>query len=517
MRITITNTYLWLPVDMSAEEIKLNIYEKGQQIQEISIRLGTKHCDFYGAWKVAGYCGRELELTASGGEEILKKSPIRQEDARPVNEYSYRPKLHYAPEFGWVNDPNGLVYQDGIYHLFHQYNPYSTEWENMSWGHAVSRDLLHWEEQDVALCPDQYGTMYSGCGFVDKENCAGYGKDALLFFYTAAGGRNEWSVREGNAFTQRLCWSTDQAKTIYMEETEILPWIKAENRDPKVFRHEPSNAYIMVLYLDENEFLILRSKDLFHWGETQRLSIPGMWECPLLMELSVEESTEKKWVFWSADGYYVTGQFDGYQFTAESERSMAYFSRRAYAAQTYENTADRVILVPWLRLDNAWGNYHGMMGLPQTLTLRRTKDGLRIAFRMVEELNRLRGEWETLPVDQKVPVGGEARELSLRWRPGTTGSAELAIGETVLRIDFAHGTLKVDTSRLHNLEQEETACFDPADGLDLTVVVDQEVLEVLGDHGMICGAIETEENVLGAEVLLRSKEAPEKACWCILK
>ena len=514
MRLKVTRDYLWLPVDMSREEKTLNIYADGKLVQEIRIRLAADRYDFYGAWKCAAYREKEIELVFDE-EGILTTSPIRQEMERPGNDYPYRPKLHHTATYGWVNDPNGLVYADGVYHLFYQHNPYSTGWENMSWGHAVSNDLFSWKELDVAMTPDQYGTAYSGCGLVDRKNTAGCGQDALLFFYTAAGGRNDWSVREENVFSQRLRWSDDQGMTIH-DAGEIIPWMTAENRDPKVFWHDSTKAYIMVLYLDGNDFLILRSEDLRHWKESQKLSVQGMWECPALMELPVEGTDEKRWVFWSADGYYVIGTFDGYQFTAQTDRLMAYFSRRAYAAQTYDNTGDRVIMVPWIRLDSTLGYYHGAMGIPQVLTLKRTKDGDRIAFHMPEEMEALRGEWAELPLETDLVIADEAREIQLFWKPGTSGKADLAIGETVIRIDFTEGKLSVKTSRLHELDTELCASFNPAEGLGLQITIDQEMIDVLGQGGVICGTIETEENVLGKTVRLNSDEEPETFRWTVL-
>lgn len=516
MRLKVTADYLWLPVDMSGEEKTMNIYADGEKIQEIRIRLAADRYDFYGAWKCAAYRDKEIELTFDD-EAVLATAPIRQEMERPKNDYPYRPKLHHTATYGWVNDPNGLVYADGVYHLFYQYNPYSTGWENMSWGHAVSSDLFSWKELDVAMTPDQYGTAYSGCGLVDRKNTAGCGQDALLFFYTASGGRNTWSTELGHRFTQRLRWSDDQGMTMHDDPQVIIPWMIEENRDPKIFWHDSTNAYIMVLYLDGNDFMILRSEDLRHWKESQRLTVPGMWECPALMELPVEGTDEKRWVFWSADGYYLIGTFDGYQFTAQTDRLMAYFSRRAYAAQTYDNTGDRVIMVPWIRLDSTLGNYHGAMGIPQVLTLKRTENGDRIAFHMPQEMEALRGKWAKLQPEKDFAIADEARELQLSWKPGTSGMADLTIGETVLHIDFEQGELSVDTSRLQELDTELRASFDTADGLTLQITIDQEMIDVLGQGGVICGTIETEENVLGKTVRLNTKEQPETFQWCTLR
>ena len=359
--------------------------------------------------------------------------------------------------------------------------------------------------------------MYSGCALVDEKNTAGYGKDALLFFYTAAGGMNEWSKEAGNLFTQKLMWSTDGTKTLHKRDEELVPWIVGENRDPKVFWHAESNAYVMIMYLEENDFLILRSDDLLHWEQTQKMTVPGMWECPLLIEVPVEGTDKKEWVFWSADGYYQIGSFDGYTFCTKTERKMAYFSRRAYAAQNFVNVGERVLLVPWVRLDNANGWYRGAMGIPQEICLKDGADGLQLAFSMTEELHAMRGSWEVLPQNETISIAGEAREVVLSWNAGMTGTELLEIGETTIRIDFTHGELWVDTDRKHELDGELRGVFDPAKPLDMTVVIDQEMLDILADGGRLCGTIETEENVLGKTIVLSGDAAPEAAKWCVLK
>ena len=184
-----------------------------------------------------------------------------------------------------------------------------------------------------------------------------------MFYYTAAGGSNKWSVDAGNKHTQWLAVSYDGGDTLEKKQ-EILGHIKGENRDPKVFYHKESDSYIMALYLEENEFAIYRSDDMIHWTESQRFEAEGMWECPNLFKLQVEgEPEEYHWVFWSADGYYMTGSFDGYKFTPDSEVLMAYETKLPYAAQTYEGVEDRTILVSWLRTENDRGGYRGMMAI----------------------------------------------------------------------------------------------------------------------------------------------------------
>ena len=169
MDITVSEKYLWFPVDMSGEMVWVSVYDGDQKIQEMKVSLGKEHIDFYGVWKATEYLGKELRIVSEKGEEYLDGVDIRQEKTRPQNDYPYRPRLHYTPAYGWVNDPNGLVYVDGVYHMFHQYNPYSTEWQNMSWGHATSTDLLHWTRLPVAMLPDEEGTIFSGCGLTNEH------------------------------------------------------------------------------------------------------------------------------------------------------------------------------------------------------------------------------------------------------------------------------------------------------------------------------------------------------------
>ena len=517
MHIKITENYLWFPVDLSAELVRIDVFEGGNRVQQMKFPLGLEKCDYYAAWKVTAYRGKMLEIQCTPKKEAFVPELLRQEEKRPENHYPYRPRLHYTPSFGWVNDPNGLVYSDGFYHLFHQYNPYSTSWENMSWGHAVSRDLFHWKELDVAATPDEWGSAYSGCALVDHQNVSGYGEDAVLFFYTAAGGRNDWSIEAGNQFTQRRMWADKTVSMLHKEPGPIIPWMEDENRDPCVFWHEASKAYIMIMYLADNKFLILRSTDLKNWKKSQELYVPEMWECPLLMELPVKESAEKKWVFWSADGYYQVGNFDGYEFHAETGRQIAYFVRRPYAAQTFANVLDRVLLVPWIGLDNSNGCYRGAMGIPQELSLKKASDGYKISFKMAREIAGLRQTWEDLKADVVYPIADEARELQLRWEPGSKGIAKLCIGDTSIFADLEKGELHVDTTRKHVRDLDLTGKFDPSEGLDLSVIIDQEMIDILGADGTLCGTVETEENILGREFSYHSETQALTAKWCILR
>ena len=242
MLLHISEPYLWLPVNREKPEVKLHFYCNGVKFQEVDIQLGGTDCDFYTFMDVSRYLGQEIEIRGELPADLLYNIFCYHETVQNV--YPFRPQIHFAPETGWHNDPNGLVFADGVYHLYYQWNPYGVIWGNMHWGHAVSKDLLRWEHKPVVMDPDQYGTIYSGCGWQDKENAAGFGENALLFFYTASGGCNQWSVDAGNQHTQRLAVSTDGGETLQRIDGTILPHIRGGNRDPKIFYHRESGAYI---------------------------------------------------------------------------------------------------------------------------------------------------------------------------------------------------------------------------------------------------------------------------------
>ena len=524
MIIKITASYMWLPVKREAACRKLHFYIGNEKVNEIDICLDGTDCEFYACWDVSAYIGQSMEVRIDGLDtETLDNIFCYPE--RPQNVYPFRPKIHFAPEVGWHNDPNGLVYQDGVYHLYYQWNPYGVEWGNMHWGHAVSRDLLHWENRGLAMSPDETGTVYSGCAICDKDGVAGLGKNVLLYYYTAAGGRNEWSRNAGNLFTQRLAWSDDGGETLQTTDRFRMENIINENRDPKVFYHAPTRAYIMVLYLDENEFAIYRSDNLLDWEEMQRFGFPGMWECPDLFELKVEKDrkekleesgqtesqkeaekqteAEYKWVFWSADGYYVIGDFDGYKFTAQSEVQSAYCSKIPYAAQSFSGIDGRTISVAWLRLKNTRGNYCGQMSIPAELSLKKIGNGYRICFAPVSnQMAEHRLICESGSTSRmRIPCDGKPLQLDLAWKANRTGRISMDIQNVEMIVDFETARLIFRDSS--NGRESVNTAIEKAENGNISLILDQETIEFFADDGTIYGVVETGENVLGQSVFLQ--------------
>lgn len=507
MILKINKPYLWLPADENADEVKLQFYTEEKKIQEIDIRLGNSVCDFYACWEVSEFLGQEIKIEGAG-EKLLQG--IFCWDQPYQNGYAYRPKIHFCPPAGWHNDPNGMVYADGTYHLYYQWNPYGTVWGNMQWGHARSKDLCHWEDRGKALVPDEKGTAYSGCAIVDSENELGYGNDAILYYYTSAGGRNKWSQDAGNLFTQRLAYSVDGGDTLHDSDKFFMPNVIYENRDPKIFFHKESGAYIMALYLDGNDFAIYRSENLKDWQETQRLHIPGMWECPDLFQLPVRNSQgEKKWVFWSADGYYLTGEFDGFTFRAESKRKSAYRSDIPYAAQTFSGTGDKVISMSWLRLKSTKGNYRGQMSLPLELYLLRENDEYVIGLEPAAELKNSETESVALSGDRILPEG-RAAKIVMTPDEDADGEWSLHLGNLRICVDMQGKNIRVVDFDAHAYYMNVD--MPSAGEREITIIIDQETVEIFTGNGKIYGVAETEENILGMTWEIHKSEEFKETC-----
>lgn len=302
----------------------------------------------------------------------------------------HRPQFHFTARENWINDPNGLVYQDGVWHLFFQHNIEAPTWGKMWWGHAVSDDLLHWQQQKHALYPDELGTMFSGSAVIDHEDTAGFGEGTMLLFYTAAGSQ----VEPRKPFTQCLAYSVDGGKTFTkFEGNPIVDWIEADNRDPKVIWHAASSRWIMALFLDDNRYQLLSSPDALEWTHLQDLAIDGDRECPDFFPL-IDEAGIERWVFHGANGIYTIGSFDGQAFEPETQLQEFDHGRNSYASQTWTNTPDgRCIQISWM----AGGKYPKMpfnqqLSIPVELTLLGSGQDTSLVRRPVQELETLRGK-----------------------------------------------------------------------------------------------------------------------------
>jgi len=382
----IEKQYLNFPIYMQQERQMVQFVQQRDTLTYAVIRVADKAPDYWVFKDVSAYHGKKLKLVFTrpvAGIDMIYQSD-RFAGADSLYAETNRPQFHFSSRKGWNNDPNGLVYHDGEYHLFYQHNPYEIHWQNMHWGHAVSTDLLHWEELNDALYPDELGTMFSGSAVIDRDNTAGWGPNVMVAIYTAA----------GEKMTQNIAYSKDRGRTFTKYEGNP---VLGPNRDPKVFWYEPSHQWVMALY-EDNFIAIYNSKNLKDW--VYKSKTKGFFECPELFELPVDgDQNKRKWVMYGASGTYMIGRFDGATFTPEHGKY--YYSWGSqYAAQTYNNTPDgRRIQIGWGRIEQPGMPFNQMMLFPCELSLRSTTDGIRLFCEPVQEIEVLHDKsvfWEDL-------------------------------------------------------------------------------------------------------------------------
>ena len=360
----IDKRYLILSTDESAPERLLTLSAGGRVLVRLTVRLAGKGgVPMY--YDLREYRGRDLALTLEPEAPFEARFTDAPEDAGLFDE-SFRPLAHFTPARGWMNDPNGLVKLGDTWHMFFQHNPVGTVWGNMHWGHAVSRDLVRWQQLEEALFPDEHGTVFSGSAVLDGENVSGLGKDGkppVLLFYTAA----------GDPFTQRLAFSTDGGLTFEKYAPALVENLAEGNRDPKVVYCEELRRWVMALYLTGHEFALFTSKNLLDWSELQRLTLPEDSECPDFYPL--ECGGERKWVFTAAHDTYLVGVIkDGLFVPQQPARAM--HSGMSYAAQTYcIPGSNRRVRMAWNRSHVPVRFFQCAMCTPQEMTLRQDPEG----------------------------------------------------------------------------------------------------------------------------------------------
>ncbi len=393
MHHTISHRYLHLPVRDGAPMRRLRLRDGDAVLYAFDIELAEGEPDFWVSADLWPWLGRTVTLDLDGDESDPGLERCREQDLAAGSDDAYgepvRPLYHFTSLRGWNNDPNGLVYYQGEYHLFWQHNPFGRRWGNMHWGHAISADLIHWRELGEALHPDATGTMFSGCGLVDWHKTSGLGAEEppTICVYTAAGGRSPES--EEQPFTQCLAYSSDRGRTwTKYTGNPVLGHVAGNNRDPKVVWHAGSERWVMALYLEGHTYGLYSSPDLIHWQEESRLEMGDGTECPDLFPLALDGDPEQvRWVFWAANGEYRAGDFDGQAFRTESCIRRFYHGGDAYAAQTWSDVPQgRRLQIAWLRGDIAGTPFNQQMTFPTELTLRSTPGGPRLHTQPVREL-----------------------------------------------------------------------------------------------------------------------------------
>ena len=411
--------FLLLPVQDNAPEGKVYIIKNNQSIlgQSINIRLAREKVDYYVPLDLSAHTGDNIAIDIQGmPSNSLCWSKIKVSDTFDcTNREDYRPVFHHTPAYGWMNDPNGMFYKDGVYHLYFQYNPYGCTWGNMHWGHSTSSDLVNWEFQGQAIVPDAWGSIFSGSCVVDHNNTSGFGENAVIAFYTSAK-PTPW----GDCQTQSMAYSLDNGKTfIKYEQNPIITSTERDFRDPKVFWYAPGKHWVMMLAVGQH-MEIYSSKNLKEWKKESSFGHKqgahgGVWECPDLVELPVEGTKEKKWVlicnlnpggpFGGSAAQYFVGTFDGKTFTNEAPTLTKWldWGKDNYATVTWNNAPDgRCIALGWM---SNWqyqavlptSQYRGSNTMARDLTLYRQNGELYLKAAPSKEIEKFRKEKQTVP------------------------------------------------------------------------------------------------------------------------
>jgi len=400
-----------------------------------------------------------------------------------------RPQFHFTPIFNWSNDPNGLVYYKGEYHLFFQHNPFGREWGNNSWGHAVSTDLLRWKQLPIALWPDELGTIWSGSGIVDTRNTAGFqtgNESPIVLAYTYAGRFSKIDL----PYTQAIAYSNDRGRTwTKYDHNPVLPnQSDGDNRDPKIFWCKLTKEWVMVLFLESGRKLgLYTSPDLKKWTCTGE--IQGFFECPDLFELPVDGNQENtRWILMGANSEYLIGRFDGRTFTTESGKHPSDYGNNFYAPQTFNDIPKddgRRIQIAWMD----GGKYPGMpfnqqMSFPCELALRTFPEGIRMCRNPIRDIENLYGETVTLDDRNLVPgknplegLSGDLFDIQLEVEPYQATEFGLHMANFLMRYNVGDHTLSCDGA---------TATLSPESGrIKLRALMDRTSIEVFGNDGRI--------------------------------
>ena len=355
--------YLLLPVEEKEEHAHIRVVRNNQLVKTINCRLAVNNVDYFVPYEIGE--GELFDITFNGNmrstgainDFTCWKRMTYSDTFDTKNVEKHRPLYHHTPQYGWMNDPNGMFYKDGVWHLCYQFNPYGSQWENLSWGHSTSTDLINWKAEPTALEPDALGMMFSGCCVVDKNNTAGFGKDAIVALYTTAGARQ----------TQSLAYSTDGGKTFTKyADNPIITSNVPDFRDPHVFWNAEAGFWNMILAAGQ-QMSIYSSKDLKEWKHESDFGAEygnhvGVWECPDLMKMNVKGTNKDKWMlicninpggpFGGSATQYFIGQFDGHKFTCEDEPSETKwmdYGKDHYATITFDNAPEgRHVGIAWM-------------------------------------------------------------------------------------------------------------------------------------------------------------------------
>jgi len=551
--LVVDHRYLHLPVRTGGSMLRVKLVDSAQPaggpgsvFREFKIELVEKDPEFHVFIDMESFQGRKIRIESdeidSGTKPLDGIVPSDElPDAKNLYREARRPQFHFTSRRGWLNDPNGLVWYEGEYHLFYQHNPYGWNWGNMHWGHAVSKDLVHWTELPIALYPPAFGDWcYSGSGFIDLRNSAGFVEDGekppLVVAFT--------SMARGEC----IAFSTDRGRTF--REPPGNPVVKHRmvnrepvGRDPKVFWHEPSKRWVMAVFDEPEEGRQLiafhSSPDLKTW--TPQGVADNFYECPDLFELPVDDNPgHRLWVLHAADGQYLLGNFDGRRFTVlpgASTRKHRLWYGNFYAAQSYSNTPDgRRIQIGWgkeLEHSSSPGMpFNQQMTVPVRLSLRTIspdsegRERIRLFAEPVKELESLRKvesrkAWSDMSLSGDTnplkDLSGDLFEIlaTIELRPDLTSPVEFRLRGIPVVYDPAAKNLRCG---------KVSAPLSDEDGLiRLRILLDKGSIEVFGNDGRVAMSVGITPNLadhalglrsLGGSAFLKALEVfPLESAW----
>ncbi len=534
VRVTGEGDYLILPVQEANDDARINVLVDGEIARTINVRLAKSKTDYTVPFDLTPYKGKNviLDIVTPQGRSSVREAKddvcckgIRLADSYDTTdrETKYRPAYHHTPLYGWMNDPNGMFYKDGVWHLCYQWNPYGSKWQNLSWGQSTSRDLIHWDHDcKAALEPDGLGMIFSGSSAIDKENSAGFGKDAIVTMYTSAATNQ----------IQSLAYSTDDGKTYIKYEGNPVLTLESEARDPNMFWNPETKEWVLVLaHALDHEMLVFTSPDMKKWTLQSNFgrglgAQDGVWECPDLFELPVAGTKQKKWVllcnlnpggpFGGSATQYFIGDFDGKTFVSDTDASgnvptkWLDFGKDHYAAVSFSDAPDgRRTVIGWM---SNWQyapevptmQYRSANTLPREMEIFKGADGqLYVASEPSPELLALRGNVMadakssnagTTPATFSLPENGLC-EIVMDVAPRQAKNVNLTFsnskGEKVEMIyDTQARTLSFDRreSGVTDFSQDFPAVtvsptFGNGKDMSLRIFIDRSSMEVFGDNG----------------------------------
>ena len=523
--INTNQRYLLLPVEEVMPDVRVSMIVNNKEVNVADVRLAVNRVDYFVPLDLSDYAGKNILLKFKLGSNdpirgklsaVCCKEMKLSDTFDTGNREKFRPTYHFSPLYGWMNDPNGMVYKDGEYHLFYQHNPYGSKWGNMHWGHAISKDLINWEHRPDAITPDALGTIFSGSAVVDTDNTAGFGAGAIVAIYTQNSDRQ----------VQSIAYSTDNGRSFTKyENNPVLTSDARDFRDPKVFWHKETQRWIMLLAVGQ-EMQIFSSSNLKDWafessfGEGQGAH-GGVWECPDLFELPVDGTNEKKWVllcnlnpggpFGGSATQYFVGTFNGKEFVNESPSQTKWmdWGKDHYATVTWSDAPDnRRIAIAWMSNwqyanDVPTSQYRSPNSVPRDLSLFTVDGETYLQSAPSPELLALRDVSKkrsfkvngTRTIKEMIPGNGGAYEIELTIENQHADVIGFRLyndkGEEVdMQYDMKEKKFSMDRRKSGEVSFNEnfpmltwTAIESGKDELKLRLFVDKSSVEAFGDGG----------------------------------